>query len=42
MVCTRTSEDSILNIPEGSVIVPHLHNLDCPSAWSKYWPLRMT
>jgi hypothetical protein len=51
MVCTRTSEDPILNILEGSVgcghgqvhvAVPHLHHLTHPSAWSNYWPLRMT
>jgi hypothetical protein len=48
MVRTRTSEELSLDIPKGSVgrgrgQVPrggaHLDHL---SAWSNYWPLRMT
>jgi hypothetical protein len=51
MVHTRTSVDPILDIPEdpldvgkvkSHVAVPHLHHLACLSAWSNYWPCRMT
>jgi hypothetical protein len=48
MVCTRKSEDSILNTPEdvgmvkSHVAVPHIHDLTCLSAWNNYWPHRMT
>jgi hypothetical protein len=51
MVRTRTSEDPILDIPEG--FIGHGHgqvpcggappnHLAHPSAWSNYWPRRMT